>query len=320
MATCLRRLALRARPPEMTLTITSDHPATKQMRQALVAAANADGGWGYYPNHPSRLEPTCWALLALRAEELAGDPDAAAPSQFLLQSQRPDGLLLEPAISEEGRPNLAFNGLAALLIQQHPDLAPETFRRALASGLAQNKGIKLPASELYRQDNALQGWAWIDGSFSWVEPTCWCALALKKSASVSPDVRARISEAERLLADRCCKAGGWNFGNSNILGEDLRPYVPTTALGLLALQDRRHEAFVIRSLDHLVKHRLSEGSAMALALTSIALRAFGVPAEDVDARLLLQWERTGFLGNSHLMAMALYSLTQGPQAQGAFRV
>jgi hypothetical protein len=59
---------------------------------------------------------------------------------------------------------------------------------------------------------------------------------------------------------------------------------------------------------------------MALALTSISLRAFGVPAEDVDNRLLQQWARTGFLGNSHLIAMALYSLTPGPQAHGAFRV
>jgi hypothetical protein len=304
----------------MTLSITSDRSATKQMREALVASANADGGWGYYPNHPSRLEPTCWALLALLAEDSADGSRAATPGQFLLQSQRPDGLLLEPAMREEGRPNLGFNGIAALLMREHEDLAPEVFRRALVSGITQNKGVKLPASELYRQDNGIQGWAWIDGSFSWVEPTCWCALALKKTALPSPDVRARISEAERLLADRCCKAGGWNYGNSNMLGQDLRPYVPTTALGLLALQDRRHEACVSRSLDHLVEHRLSEGSAMALALTSISLRAFGVPTDDVDHRLLLQWERTGFLGNSHLIAMALYSLTQGPQAHGAFRV
>src|SRR5438105_856772 len=36
------------------------------MRRALLSAVNADGGWGYYPGHASRLEPTCWALLALR--------------------------------------------------------------------------------------------------------------------------------------------------------------------------------------------------------------------------------------------------------------
>jgi hypothetical protein len=311
---------LRRRPPEMTLTVTSDRPAIKQMRQALVAGANADGGWGYYPSHPSRLEPTSWALLALLAEDSGDEWTAAASRQFLAQSQRADGLLLELAMRDEDRPNLGFNGIAALLVLEHPELVPETFGSALLSALARNKGITLPASELNRQDNSLQGWAWIDASFSWVEPTCWCALALKKSMSMSPDIRARISEAERLLADRCCAAGGWNYGNSNVFGQDLKPYVPTTALGLLAMQDRRQEPCVSRSLHHLVEHRLSEGSAMALALTLISLRAFDLPTEDVENRLLSQWERTGFVGNSHLIAMALYSLTQARATDGAFRV
>jgi hypothetical protein len=286
------------------------------MRQSLLAGANKDGGWGYYPGHPSRLEPTCWGLLAL----LAGDPVAGwSPEphvRFLRESQRPDGLLLEAAVRDEDRPNLGFNGLAALLVLQHPQLAPEAFRAALVSAIARNKGIKVVPAEIYRQDNDLQGWAWIDASFSWVEPTCWCSLALKKSASNSPDIRARISEADRLLADRCCAAGGWNYGNSNVLGQDLRPYVATTALGLLAMQDRPHDACVRRSLEYLKLRWLSERSAMALGLSLITLRTFGLPAEDVEASLRSQWERTRFLGSSHLIAMGLFSL----QAGGAFHV
>ncbi len=45
------------------------------MRRALLSAANADGGWGYYPGKASRLEPTCWALLAL----LPSDSDFKRP-------------------------------------------------------------------------------------------------------------------------------------------------------------------------------------------------------------------------------------------------
>jgi hypothetical protein len=290
------------------------------MRETLISGTNPDGGWAYSHGHASRLEPTCWALLSLLADASTTGWDASAHRDFLLGAQRTDGLFLEPAVGEENRPNLGFNGVAALLLLAERQLAAEASRTALVSALIANKGVKLPASRINRQDNALQGWAWIDSSFSWVEPTCWCLLALKKAMPVSRDARGRINEAERLLVDRCCAAGGWNYGNANMLAQDLRPYVSTTALGLLAMQDRRQEPCVVRSLDYLVEHRLSEMSAMALALTLIALRAFGVPTDDVEDHLLSQWDRTAFLGNFHLIAIALYSLTGGARAGEAFRV
>jgi hypothetical protein len=290
------------------------------MREALISGTNPDGGWAYYHGHASRLEPTCWALLALLPDASANGWDPSVHRDFLVRSQRSDGLFLEAAVGEENRPNLGFNGVAALLLLAERQLAAEASRTALVSALIANKGIKLEESWINRQDNALQGWAWIDSSFSWVEPTCWCLLALKKAISVSREGRGRIRDGERLLVDRCCTVGGWNYGNANMLAQDLRPYVSTTALGLLAMQDRRQDPCVVRSLDYLVQHRLSESSALALALTLIALRAFDVPTEDVEDHLLSQWDRTGFLGNFHLIALALYSLTGGSRAAEAFRV
>jgi hypothetical protein len=237
-----------------------------------------------------------------------------------MRSQRSDGLVLEPAVGEENRPNLAFNGLLALLLLAERRLASDRFRTALLSALVADKGAQFAPSSINRQDNSLQGWAWIDSNFSWIEPTCWCLLALKKALSASTGARDRIRDGERLLVDRCCAAGGWNYGNANMLGQDLRPYVSTTALGLLAMQDRRQEPCVVRSLDYLVRHRVSEESAMALALTLIALRVLGVRTEDVESRLLSQWDRTAFLGNHHLIAIAACSLTGGPSVDAAFRV
>src|SRR5207245_2935538 len=210
------------------------------MRRALLSAVNADGGWGYYPGQASRLEPTCWALLALSAQ-----PDVplvrTKHREFFSRSLRRDGLLLEEAVRDEDRPNLAFNGLAILLFANQKELTPDGMLDRVTSALLDHRGIKLPQSNLSPQDNSLQAWSWIDSTFSWVEPTCWCTLALKKARPVSRDSWGRISEAERLLVDRCCTAGGWNYGNANMLGQDLRPYVSTTALGLLAMQDRRQD-------------------------------------------------------------------------------
>jgi hypothetical protein len=290
-----------------------------RIRRQLLAGANASGGWGYYPGHPSRLEPTSWAMLAL----LPADPTlsgAIAPHlDFLQRCQRKDGLLVETVLTQEDRPNLAFNAMTAILLAQH-DFSANALRDRLTSALVQHKGMKLDPSEINRQNNSLQGWGWIDSTFSWVEPTSWCLIALKKSTTRTAENRARVQEAEQLLIDRCCDGGGWNYGNSNMLGQTLHPFVSTTAAGLLAMQDRRPEECVVRSLEYLDRHRLAEPSAMALGLTLIALRVFDLPHDDVRDALLAQWERTAFLGNSHLTAVALYALAGKPAGGEALHV
>src|SRR5262249_985372 len=121
--------------------------------------------------------------------------------------------------------------------------------------------------------------------------------------------RERIDEAERLLRDRACPDGGWNFGSGKVMGQGLYPFVPTTALGLIALQDLPNDPVVIRSASLLKRHRLAERSAMALSLTLIAFAIHGEDTSELRDALLVQWDRTEFLGNFHLTALALYSLT-----------
>jgi hypothetical protein len=289
-----------------------ERAVAQAMRETLVAGMSAGGGWGYYPGHAARLEPTCWALLALGSRE--------SHREFFQASMRSDGLLLEPALREEDRPNLAFNGLAALLFADQKDVAPDGSLDRLTAGVIAHRGIKLPQSNLSPQDNSLQAWAWIDTTFSWVEPTGWCTLALKKAAPNRAAARSRIDEAERLLRDRCCTTGGWNSGTAMVLGQGLNPYVPTTALGLMALQNLPHDAVVVRSLEELRRLRLSERSAMALSLTLIAFSLFGLDTVELEDALIGQWSRTRFLGNLHLTAMALYSLTHREHGTAAFRL
>jgi hypothetical protein len=291
-----------------------------EMRVALLSAVNADGGWGYYPGKGSRLEPTCWALMALRNAELGPPSRRASSSALFQQSRYKDGLLLEPAVRDEDRPNLAFNGLAALLLAGQKELGTGGLLEGVTSGIIEHRGLKLPQSPLSPQDNSLQAWAWIDTTFSWVEPTAWCALALKKVAAGRRDALARIDVAERMLRDRCCVAGGWNSGTAMVLGQGLNPYVPTTALGLMALQNLPQDPVVVRSLAALRRLSLSERSAMALSLTLIAFALFGISTGELEQALLDQWNRTLFLGNMHSTAMALYSLTHRDHGTSDFRI
>jgi hypothetical protein len=158
-------------------------------------------------------------------------------------------------------------------------------------------------------------------TFSWVEPTCWCTLALKKTRThPRAGAESRIAEAEKLLLNRSCSVGGWNAGNASAMGQDLRPYVPTTALGLMAMQDRRSEPVVVRTVEYLRASRLAEPSALALALTALSFRIFDLPADDVESRLVNGADRAERLGNLQTLAMMLYALSAPTHGAGALRV
>jgi hypothetical protein len=291
----------------------------EEMCRVLRSGANADGGWGYYPGKASRLEATCWAILALRGADGSQQP-LTRPAAFIQSIEGPDGLLNEAAVRAEARPNLGFNGIAALTLAAHRELGGARTLTALLAAITQHRGVKLPQSNVSPQDNSLQAWAWIDSTFSWVEPTCWCTLALKKAAGRAPDALSRIDEAERLLRDRSCAAGGWNAGTASVLGQGLNPHVPTTALGVMALQDRRNDPVFVRAAAELARLRLSERSAMALGLTLIASNLTGSSVDDLRDALIAQWERTTFLGNLHLTAIAVYSLTHERHGSAAFKI
>jgi hypothetical protein len=282
--------------------------ASAALRAALVAGRNADGGWPYYTGKGSRLEPTCAAILALRPSV----PDIAS---VLDRWPRRDGLFVDGA----GEINVAFNGLAAIALAPVRD---RPVARELTAALVRSKGIVIPPSTINRQNNALQGWAWTNGTFSWVESTATCLIGVKRlvPAPRSADVTSRITEAERFLADRVCRDGGWNHGNSNMLGKELPPYVPTTAVALLALHDRPTDPAVVRSLAYLRRSRLAESGALALSLARIALGVYGFEAHDVEMALAREWARSAFLGNLHAIALALYALTNARSGFEAFRV
>ena len=139
-----------------------------ELRDRLLRARNADGGWGYYAGKSSRLEPTTWALMALGAD---------ASLDVLRSWPAADGLLLERA---GGAPNFGFHGLGLLaLLDRKIDHHGGT--GSLVGGIQQVKGIALPDATRNRQNNRIQAWGWIDETFSWVEPTTYCLLALKKA-------------------------------------------------------------------------------------------------------------------------------------------
>lgn len=267
------------------------------LRDALLSGRNTDGGWPYHAGRASRLEPTSWASLSL----------GESPSSLANWKISTDGLL---AAVGSYSPNFTAHAVA-LISMRALGIEHAAGNARLIQAIRDVKGKKLRASDINRQDNSLQGWSWTPDTFSWVEPTAWCLLALKLWRSEGFEIRTdRIDEGERLLIDRCGQDGGWNYGNSNMLGQELKSFVPTTALGLLALQDRRSLPEVQRSQAFLEQNALSERSGLALSLALIALRIYERPAVGtVRDALLAQVQTTIEFGNQMAAAMALYALT-----------
>jgi len=265
----------------------------------LLEHRNADGGWGYYAGKATRLEPTSQALIAIVA---AGhSPDASVLDRWPMRN----GLFVDVPASP---PNIAFHAQAVLALRavNHPH--PFTPLHALVAA----KGRTFPQMDGLPQDNSLEGWAWRRGTTSWAEPTAWALVALKAWQTGDASTRAadRIREGEELLADRMCKSGGWNYGNSMIFNTALPPHGTVSALGLLALADKPHSRAARTSLEYLRSHRLDERSASALALSLLALRAYAVPADDVEDALRSQWEHTRYLRNTLGIALALAAVSR----------
>jgi hypothetical protein len=247
------------------------------LQHQLLKARNGDGGWGYEPGRTSRLEPTCWALLALGGSETGFD-------RVLAEWPVQGTALLE---HRTGLPNWSFHALALVTRLALGD-GPVGDLQRLAQALVGARGLTFEPSPVQRQDTRLHGWSWIAGTFSWVEPTAWAILGLKgcRTLGIAPqDAITRVRDGEALLRDRVCAGGGWNYGNSNVFNKNLPAYIPTTAIALLALQDRKDEAFVRESLTYLEEQAMSHPSTRALALSTLALGRYGRSTSLVEVAL-----------------------------------
>ena len=206
--------------------------------EILKATQNPDGGWGYFPGKPSWLEPTAYAMLAL-----AGERDAAVDRGWnLLRSwQRPDGAFRPCAAVDE--PHWSTSLVVTLACMT--GVIDEAFQSGLrwllsSSGVEGRPFFRLVhwlRPSIVELDPSLSGWPWEVGATSWVEPTAHALMALRCAAKTvrRTDLAGRIAVTERMLLDRRCRDGGWNFGNRRVLGADLPSYPETTALALMAL-------------------------------------------------------------------------------------
>ena len=248
-------------------------PNCVESRLALLEAAqNPDGGWGYFAGKQSWLEPTAYALLALGDEPRARR--AFDRGWRLVRSwQAAGGGWRGCALA--GDPHWA----TSLVVTLH--CTRGIWDEALGRGvdwLVSSSGAETrPLSRLAHWlspetvefNPALGGWPWEPGTSSGVEPTAHALMALSRAARHARQggLENRIDVGKRMLLERRCRDGGWNYGNRRVLGADLPSYPETTALALMALDGHTLVEWG-DALTHV--ERVWQGSASPLARAWLA--------------------------------------------------
>src|SRR5665213_2628415 len=254
-------------------------PYLKTRLDALRAAQNADGGWGYFPGKESWLEPTAYAAMAF-----AGEPEGERAWKLLSSWQLADG-----SWQTSGKVPISSWGTSlcvtiAIGRNEWNDPTRKGVQWLVQSAGEESAWFQVVATKIgliKGRNVALKSWPWKPGNSGWVEPTAHALVALKKASVKWPgaDLRERVRMGEGELADVRSSDGGWNYGSPAALGVDLPSYPETTALALVGLQEKKDlgGAFELAS-----KMMLDTPSPMARAWLKIAMRLHGMNPPDAD--------------------------------------
>ena len=281
----------------------------------LQAAQNQDGGWGFHPGFSSRVEATCWALLALIGLESSNERQQEG-FRFLRSTQLPDGSW--PSSAEQNVGCWATSlATWALLRDAQSQTAVSAGLRWICEDwprgtnfLARVMRVLRRGNQATSQDDTLRGWGWTPNTASWVEPTAFALITLDQAPKelLPSGATRRFQYARALLYDRMCPGGGWNCGNPMVYGVPGDPLVEPTAWALLALRDEPNRRENVMSLEWLEKNVSGMLGAGSLALGKICLETFGKrwPANAPDLKQL--YARNEFLGNVPVMAWTCLAL------------
>ncbi len=200
----------------------------RKLIEELRSRRRVDGAFAARPGAGAAVDATAWAVVAL-----AATPEESwrltTGCDWLAARQLEDGRVpLQPELRD-----VIWPTAPAMLAWISTSLYSERVARA-AEFLLRHTGRhwKREPDDPVAHDSSIRGWPWVLGTHSWVVPTALALLALRRAGRGE---HPRVAEAVALLLDRQLPAGGWNYGNTMVFGQPLRPMPDTTGAALVAL-------------------------------------------------------------------------------------
>jgi hypothetical protein len=271
----------------------------------IVAALAGHSSWAYHGNAPKATEPAALSALALLGHQ---QPDAAQELlDWLASIQSKDGCIGVTEAQDAPHWPTSQAILAWWHAQQLPKFAGQ-YQQAIDRAVRwtlQTAGVALQPTPELGHDPTLVGWPWVESTHSWQEPTCWAVLALRTAGHAA---HARTREGIRMLVDRLLPDGGCNYGNSYVLGQQLRPHVQPTGICLLALAGEPiADARIQKSIDYLQRELSDKTTTASLSYGLLGLAAQGHGPANADAFLTAAATRT-FAADPSAHKLALLAL------------
>jgi hypothetical protein len=248
-----------------------------------------EGGFSPDPRGKYRVDATCWAILALAGEPANRDQLIRARSR-LAADQLPDGRV---CVSPDHPEAVWPTSLAVFAWHQSPEHRENQTRAA--DFLITSSGTHFPraANSATAHDTNIKGWPWIADTHSWAEPTALALMALKIAGYGDHQ---RVKEATRLLLNRQLPRGGWNYGNTSVFDQELRPMPLSTGIVLNALKDQTSLAAIQRSLTYLQSRVVSLPTPRSLGWSLLGLGAWRArlePSQNLIYACLKNQDRYG---------------------------
>ncbi len=234
----LRGLTPPGSPVLLSLPYPQSTPFMSLREQLADALAHVTpGGYGSRGVHYS--EPSAWAALAML---VAARHDVAMRACYWLSriQQNHGAVGISSAEQQPCWPTaLAMLAWHRWHVATGENRFADCIERAMAWTLDQ-QGSTSPRKPQIGHDTTLAGWSWAAATHSWLEPT---AFFYRAGRELGMGSHPRFVESRRLIFDRALPSGGWNYGNTIVLGQELLPHVQPTGIALwsLAASGERHD-------------------------------------------------------------------------------
>ena len=247
--------------------------------EVIVNRTLPGGGFAQRPGGRFRADATAWSILAL---------SVLADQREIIENA---GLQLSTVQLRDGRVPVAEGADAAYW---PTPLAILAMKKLNGFENAKNSAVKLliesSGSHFIKKeytplghDTAIKGWAWIEDTHSWIEPTSMAILALRATGY---GYHERVREAVNMILNRQLPSAGWNYGNTTVFNRELLPMPENTGQALCALSGYVQASEVQKSIDYAKDQLPVLRTPLSLCWCLFGLSAWSVNVPDARARVL----------------------------------